>query len=74
MGGAIYEADDEDVNDDMDLELYEQIQDEEINKATRNLLTFSKEFSPENAFFIHPETTSNQKNVLFIHASVNLMK
>jgi hypothetical protein len=58
----------------MDEELFEKIEDGEINKATRNLLTFSKEFSPENAFFVIPETPSNQKNVLFVHASVNLMK
>ena len=38
------------------------------------MLTFSKDASPENAFFMQPEEESINQNVLFIHASVSLMK
>lgn len=58
----------------LDRELYEKIDDEKINLGTRGLLSFSKEISPENAFFISPEDPDILKNVLLIHSSVTLLK
>ena len=37
-------------------------------------MKFSKEKSPENAFFIIPEDTHNLKNALLIHVRVALLK
>ena len=58
----------------LDSNYFKRIPEELMTAGTRDTLTFMKDPSPENAFFIIPEDPDNQKNVLFAHASVNLMK
>ena len=64
-----YEEDD----NNLDLELYRPEPDDAINQGSRQVLSFSKNSSFENAFFIYPESEDSLKSVLRVHVSVNLM-
>jgi hypothetical protein len=72
--GESYEAKSEYEEEELDENLFRKLDDMKLNQGTRNILTFDKDPSPENAFFIYPEDDKITKNVLFIHASVSLMK
>jgi hypothetical protein len=58
----------------LDSKYFKRIPEDLMAGGFRDTLTFMKEPSPENAFFVIPEETENQKQVLFAHASINLMK
>jgi hypothetical protein len=72
--GDSYEAASENEIEELDEILFRKLEDQKLNQGTRGILTFDKDASPENAFFINPEDEKVTKNVLFIHASVSLMK
>ena len=69
----VFEAPDED-SEELDTDLFVALSQIALNQGTMGMLTFSKDASPENAFFMQPEEESINQNVLFIHASVSLMK
>ena len=55
-------------------ELYNPLDDNEINNGARAVLTFRKNMSFENAFFIIPVDKTEIRNVLSVHTSVNLLQ
>ena len=57
----------------LDFELFKPEPDDAINQGSRQVLSFSKNSSFENAFFIYPESEESLKSVLRVHVSVNLM-
>lgn len=61
------------VGDEIDTTLYKAEPDGNLNQGSREVLSFSKQPSFENAFFIYPEQENMLKQVLQVHVSVNLM-
>ena len=57
----------------VDHNLYKPESDANLNQGTREVLSFSKTPSFENAFFINPESVEPLRSVLQVHVSVNLM-
>ena len=67
---TLNEKDDKDC---IDHNLYKPESDANLNQGAREVLSFSKTPSFENAFFIYPEEDDQLRNVLRVHVSVNLM-
>ena len=64
---------DDGAEEELDTALYIPEDDSVLNQGAREILSFSKVPSFENAFFIYPETASQLKSTLKVHVSVNLM-